>query len=95
MYTACLMKQQTAIYHPTECSNTRFIKESFRSHLIKEYFICTVLYNVYTVYKIMQSKNNKLLIFTYSYTAKLLELKKKSIFFFIFEEATEAMSECK
>lgn len=55
MYTACLMKLQIAVYHPTECLYTRFIKESFRSQLIKGYFTCTVPYSGYTVEKTIQS----------------------------------------
>lgn len=55
MYTACLMKLQIAVYRPTECLYTRFIKESFRSQLIKGYFTCTVPYSGYTVEKTIQS----------------------------------------
>lgn len=55
MYTACLMKLQIAVYCPIERSYTKFIKESFRSQLIKGYFICTVPYSAYTMYKTIQS----------------------------------------
>lgn len=55
MYTACLMKLQIVVYRPTACLYTRFIKESFRSQLIKGYFTCTVPYSGYTVEKTIQS----------------------------------------
>lgn len=85
MYTACLMKLQIAVYRPTECLYTRFIKESFRSQLIKGYFTCTVPYSGYTVEKnhpILKQQVITFCIFLYSKVTGAG--KKKSLFFFHF-----------
>lgn len=88
------MKLEIAIYRPTECSYTRFIKESFRSHLFKRYFICTVLYSVYIL--CIKPSNLRIINFHILLYNKVTGAGKKSLFSsFIFEEATEARSECK
>lgn len=72
-----LLFSETAFHYHIQCLQTRFMKESSSSHLIKDISFALL----HTVLHIKPSSLNKLLFFMNSNEAKLLELEKKRISF--------------